>query len=111
MLRTAALGEAAHAAEEQLRVALHELRPADELGVEALDAPVVEREHVVLARLVEPELLQLGQLLRHLGREVVRLAPVAAGVVELPDVVVERRQRRPITHGVEWRVTAVQPWW
>src|SRR6185436_6590976 len=33
----AALAEAAHAAEEQLRVALHELWPADEVGVESLD--------------------------------------------------------------------------
>ena len=74
----AVLGEAAHAAEEQLRVSLHELRPADELGVEALDAAVVEREHVVLAGLLEPELLQLGQLLRHLGCQVVGLAPVAS---------------------------------
>ena len=107
----AVLAEAPHAAEEQLRVALHELRPADELGVEALDAPVVEREHVVLPRLLEPQLLQLGQLLRHLAGEVVRLAPVGARVVELPDVVVERRELGTITHGVEWRVTAVQPWW
>ena len=36
--------------------------------------------------------LQLGQLLRHLGGEVVRLAPVRTRVVELPDVVRERWQ-------------------
>ena len=107
----AVLAEAAHAAEEQLRVALDELRPAGEVGVEALDAAVVERQHVVLARLLEPELLELRELLRHLGREVARLAPVGARVVELPDVVLERRQRAAITQGVEWRVTAVQPSW
>ena len=60
---------------------------------------------------VEPELLQLGELLGHLGREVVRLAPVRVRVVELPDVVVEGRQLGAITQGVEWRVTAVQPSW
>jgi hypothetical protein len=83
----AVFAEASHATEEQLRLSLHELRAADELRVEALDATIVQREHVVLAGLLEPELLQLAQLLRHLGGEIVRLAPVRSRVVELPDVV------------------------
>src|SRR3954454_6928274 len=56
---------------------LPNLRAADELGVEPLDATIVEREHVVLVGLLEPELLQLRQLLRHLSRKVARLAPVS----------------------------------
>jgi hypothetical protein len=48
----AVLAEAAHAAEEELRVSFHEFGAADELGVEALDATVIERKHVVLPRLL-----------------------------------------------------------
>ena len=62
------------------------------VGVEPLGGAVVDRQHVVLGGLDEPEPLQLGQHLGLLGREVVGLAVVAAAVVELPDVVVERRQ-------------------
>ena len=40
-----------------------ELRPAGEVGVEALDPAVVERQHVVLDRLDQEEALQLVQLL------------------------------------------------
>ena len=65
-----------------------ELRPAGEVGVEALVAPVVEREDVVLPGLDEEQALQLAQLLGLLVGEVVRLRPVV-GAVELPDVVVE----------------------
>src|SRR5262249_27222371 len=36
------LGQAAHASEQELRVAVNELRAAGEIGVEALDAAVVE---------------------------------------------------------------------
>ncbi len=50
---------------------------------------VVERQHVVARRLDQPQALQLVELLRHLLGQVVRLAPVLVGVVELPDVVVE----------------------
>ena len=105
------LGQPAHAAEQELRGCrvISCGRPG-EVGVEALDAAVVEREHVVLRRLDQEQALQLGQLLRVLRGEVVRLRPVV-GAVELPDVVVERRRSRPCTHGVLWRVTAVQPLW
>ena len=82
------LREPAHAAEEELRRAADELRPSREVGVEPLEAAVVEREHVVLPRLEEEEALELVELLGLLGREVVRLRPVV-GAVELPDVVVE----------------------
>ena len=92
------------------RLPLDELRPAGEVGVEALDAPVVERQHVVLRRLDQEQALQLGELLRLLRREIVRLRPVV-GRVQLPDVVVERPAAAAITHGVLCRVTAVQPWW
>ena len=34
--------------------------PAGEVGVEALDAAVVERQHVVLARLLHEQRLELG---------------------------------------------------
>ena len=40
--------------------------------------------------------LELGELVGHLGGEVVRLGPVGVGVVELPGVVVERRQRQTL---------------
>ena len=86
------LGQPPHAAEEKLRASLDELGPSGEVGVEALDPAVVERQHVVLGRFVVPELLELGELLRHLRRQVVRLAPVRVGVVELPDVLVETGQ-------------------
>lgn len=64
---------------------------AGEVGVEALDAAVVEGEDVVLAGLQHEQLLEAVQPLRLPGGEVVRLRPVV-GCVELPDVVVERRQ-------------------
>ena len=71
---------------------LIELRPSGEVGVEALDAAVVEGQHVVLGRLDEEQTLELGELGRVLGRDVVGLGPVV-GAVELPDVVVDRRGR------------------
>ena len=70
---------------------LIELRPAGEVGVEALDPAVVERQHVVLGRLDQEQPLELVQLVGLLGGEVVGLGPVVR-VVELPDVVVEGRQ-------------------
>ena len=104
------LGEPAHAAEEDLPVAAHQLRPAGEVGVEALDATVVEREDVVLPRLEDEQRLQLRELLRLLGGKVVRLRPVVRRV-ELPDVLGRAAAVSAITHGVECRVTAVQPSW
>ena len=85
------LREAAHAGEQELRGAGDELGAAGELGVEPFVAPVVEREHVVLAGLDEEQALQLAELVGLLGGEVVGLGPVV-GAVQLPHVVVERRQ-------------------
>ena len=75
-----------HAGEQQLRVAADELRPSGDVGVDPLEAAIVERHDVVLHRLDQPEPLQLGQLLRILGDNVLGLRPVV-GAVELPDVV------------------------
>ena len=58
-----ALGQAAHAAVQELAVALHERRPSGELGDEALGDAVVERQDVVLGRLDQEQPLQLGELL------------------------------------------------
>ena len=77
--------------EENLRVALDQRRSAGELRHEALDPPVVERQHVVLDRFDQPQPLQLVQLLGHVLHQVLRLRPVLVAVVQLPDVVVERR--------------------
>ena len=66
-------------------------RPAM-LGLQPLGGAVVHGQHVVLGGLDQPEPLQLGQPLGLLGRKVVGLAVVAGAVVELPQVVVERRQ-------------------
>src|SRR5688572_17769275 len=64
-------------------------RPA--IGHRSLDAPVVERQHVVPGGLDQPLALQLVELVRHLLRQVVRLCPVLAAVVQLPHVVIECR--------------------
>ena len=90
-----------------------QVEPAGHLGVLALGDPVVEREHVVLLGLALEDLLQLAQLLGVLGGQVAGLAPVVGVVVELPDVLVEGplRRRPTISHGMPWRVTAVQPSW
>ena len=44
------LRQPAHSAEEQLSIALDQLRPSGEVGVEPLEPAVVERQHVVLRR-------------------------------------------------------------
>ena len=64
-------------------------RPAGEVGVEPLGRADVERQHVEPGRLDQEQPLQLGQLLRVLGGEVVGLGPVLLDVVELPHVLVE----------------------
>ena len=87
----AVLRQVSHAAEEDLGLSFDQHRAAGEVGVDSLEQPVVDRQHVVACRLDEPEALQLAELLRHLLGEVLRLAPVLVGVVELPDVIVERR--------------------
>ena len=66
--------------------------PSGDVRVEPLDAPVVEGKHVVLDGLDQPQTLQVLELVRMLGREVMRLGPVGGRVVELPDVVVEGRE-------------------
>ena len=52
--------------------------------------PCADRQRIVPRRFDQPELLQLGQLLGHLRREVVGLRPVLVQVVELPGVLVGR---------------------
>ena len=85
------LRQSPHAAEEELGVPTDQHRPPGQIRVQPFGAPVIERQHVVAGRLDQPQALQLVELLRHLLRQVVRLAPVLVGVVELPDVVVESR--------------------
>ena len=60
-------------------------------GFEALDPAIVERQRPVADRLDQEQPLQLAQLLGILGGDVVGLGPVVR-CVELPDVVVDRRQ-------------------
>ena len=56
---------------------------------------------VVLGRLDQEQSLQFGELLGMGLRQVVRLGPVGVGVVQLPDVLVERLLQRPDPrHGV-----------
>ena len=90
----AVLRQPAHAAEQQLCVALDQGGPPGDVGYEAFDLPVIERKHVVLDRLDQPKPLQFMQFLRILLRQVLGLRPVGVAVVELPDVVVEGRQHR-----------------
>ena len=87
----AVLRQASHAAEQNLGLSFDQHRAAGQVRVDSLEQPVVDRQHVVARRFDEPEALQLVELLRHLLGEVLRLAPVLSGVVELPDVIVQRR--------------------
>ncbi len=64
IISTRVLGQPAHAAEQQLALALDQRRAAGRLGQAALDEAVVERDDVVLDRLDQPQPLQLVQLLR-----------------------------------------------
>ena len=59
-------------------------RTSGQVGVEPLDAPVVEREDLVLRPLEQELLLQVSQHLGVVGCEVVGLGPVV-WCVELPD--------------------------
>ena len=95
----AVLRQTPHAAEEELGVSPDEHRPAGGVRVELLQHPVVDGQHLVAHRLDEPEPLQFDELLRHLLRQVLRLAPILGGVVELPDIIVKRGPRSLI-HGV-----------
>jgi hypothetical protein len=86
------LRQPAHARVQRLRVTVDERGSTGDGGIESLDAPVVQRQHAVLAPLLEEQRLQLSQPLRLLGREISRLRPVV-GPVQLPHVVLEGRQR------------------
>jgi hypothetical protein len=88
------LGEATHAPEEELPVALDELRPPGEVRVRPLDGAVIKGQDVVLDCLDEPEALQVAEALRVLRSDVVDLGPVRRRVVQLPHVVVEGPQVR-----------------
>ena len=61
-----------------------EARPALEFGVQPFDGAPVERQHVVLLRLLPEQGLEFLDLLRVLGRQVVGLGEVLVDVVELP---------------------------
>ena len=104
------LGQPAHAAEEQLRVAADELRPAGEVGVEALEAAVVERQDVVLRGLDQEEPLQLARASRA-ARPRGRAPASSRRARRAPRRRRRRRASRSTTHGMLCRVTAVQPWW
>ncbi len=107
------LRQTLHPREEQLRGALDEYWAPGQLREDALDATVVQRQHVVPDRLDQQQALQFVQLVRHLPGEVARLAPVLASRRRAP-----RRRRRtraacpPISsHGVRCLVTALHPLW
>ncbi|WP_157417491.1 hypothetical protein [Nocardioides sp. Iso805N] len=86
------LGQPDHPPVDALRVPLDERRSPGDLRVGALGEPVVEWEDVVLRSLDQPEPLEFVKALRLLGGQVTSLGPVRTAAVELPDVVVERRQ-------------------
>jgi hypothetical protein len=61
------------------------VRAAGDVGIDPLEAAVIERNHVVLDRLDEPEPLQFSEFLRVLGGEIGGLGPVV-GTAQLPDI-------------------------
>ena len=73
------------------------VRPAVEARLRRIPAAerrVVERQHVVLLRLLIEEALHLLELIRHLGGQVVELGGVLLDVVELPVVPGDHIRRR-----------------
>ena len=72
----------------------HQRRPACNCRHEPLDPPVVQRQDVVLLRFVEEELLQFLELVRIFRRDVLRLAEIFVGVVQLPLILGELGQGR-----------------
>ena len=68
----------------------NEPRPSGELVAQALHGAIVEGKDAVLRGLDHPEALELLELLRHRGGEIMGLRPVLRPVVEFPDVLVER---------------------
>ena len=106
------LGQASHAAKQNLRIAFDQHRPAGQIRVDSFGDIVIQRQYVVASRLDQPQALQFVKLFRHLLRQIVCLAPVFIGVVEFPIVVVECRRLSPTSsQGVLCCVTAVQPLW
>ena len=106
------LHHAGHAGIDRERLApAQQVGPAGDGRVEALGAAVVDRQHVVALGLLQEDRLQLLELLGILRGEVVRLAEVLVDVVELPHVVLQRRESATISHGIECRVQATQPSW
>jgi hypothetical protein len=89
MLTTLFSDRRPHAGEEQLRRALDQSGATRHLGHDPFGGAIVHGKDVVLGGLNEPEALKLGQHVRHVGREVVSLAEVAAAVIQLPDVGIE----------------------
>jgi hypothetical protein len=106
------LGQAAHAPEQELRVAFDRRRSPGQFGIEPFADSVVEWQDPVASGLHQPQALELVELVRVIFRQVTSLAPVGGRVVELPDVVVERRcllsDQDPRALCL---VTAVQPLW
>ena len=88
----AVLAQPLHPREQHLRGSRDQLRTACDRRVEAFEATVVDRKHVVLDGLDQPEPLQRREAVGVLRRQVMRLRPVVRSVVQLPDVVVEGRQ-------------------
>ena len=86
------LHDAGHAViDRHRRASAEQVRAAGDPGVEALGAAVVDGQHEIALGLLQEECLQLLQLLRVLRGQVVGLTEVLVDVIELPDVVRERR--------------------
>ena len=84
------LEQAVHAlVQGQAGASEHQVRPPGQLGIEQLLPPVVEGQHLVLDRLAEEDLLQLGEDLGMLFGEIRGHAEVFLHVVELPGVLGE----------------------
>ena len=104
------LHHADHAGIDGERLApAEQVGPSGDGGVEALGAAIVDRQHVVALGLLQEDRLELLELLGILRGEVVRLAEVLVDVVELPHVVLQRRDSGAMSHGIECRVQATQP--
>ena len=84
--------------ERERRAVAHEIGPSGQLRVDALNHSVIDGQHPVLHSFFQEQVLQLFQLRRVLGRDVVHQAEIGARVVEFP-LVVEERARGFISHG------------
>ena len=89
----AVLRQSSHAGEEQLRVAADQGRSARPSSGSSRSAPRSSiGSTLYLVASISQSRCSLASMLGMLGGEVVGLAVVGAAVVELPDVVVERRE-------------------